>query len=250
MTTASLCIVKNEVDILPFTLPRMAAQVDRLYVADNGSTDGTRDLLDELARSLPLVVVARPGQFEDGRIFTDLANMAAARGAKWVLPHGADEVWWSPDGRLGDLLDGRPAGESVCWGLWHEHIRTGTDDPNETDPIRAMVWSNRAGTNPRMAVRWAPGASIKPGAHSVNHPRGMVGETLLRMCHYSIRDVGCLAKRAGYELPAGGQAGHWRKWSGILGMGGMAALEVVYEREWWADDPVAAKLTHCTGGVG
>jgi glycosyltransferase involved in cell wall biosynthesis len=54
-------MVKDEADVIEGTIRHMADEVDQLIVADNGSTDGTRDILDKLAIDLPLTRRRRPG---------------------------------------------------------------------------------------------------------------------------------------------------------------------------------------------
>src|SRR5262245_51477569 len=98
-------MVKDEADIIGFTVARMFGQVDEIIIADNGSTDGTRELLEQL----PVQLVDDPDPaYYQSRKMTDLAARAAAAGAEWVIPFDADEVWYSPFGRISDVLHGQP----------------------------------------------------------------------------------------------------------------------------------------------
>src|ERR1700756_1456169 len=45
-----LCLVKNEADILPETLTSALHWCDHIYVFDNGSNDGSWELVKELSR--------------------------------------------------------------------------------------------------------------------------------------------------------------------------------------------------------
>jgi glycosyltransferase involved in cell wall biosynthesis len=49
MKIHGLCMVKNEADVLRETLASALHWCDHIYVLDNGSTDGTWDLVKELA---------------------------------------------------------------------------------------------------------------------------------------------------------------------------------------------------------
>lgn len=82
--------VKDEADIIASTVTHMAAQVDRVIIADQMSTDGTRDIL----AGLPVTVIddAEPG-FHQSRIMTRLAQMAIDAAADFVVPFDADELW-------------------------------------------------------------------------------------------------------------------------------------------------------------
>ena len=99
-------LVRNEVDIVRMNLlHHLASGVDHILVADNGSTDGTLAILEELAATRRVHVISRPGAFYQAETATELAREAFLRGARWVLPIDADEFWHVPGGRLRDILD-------------------------------------------------------------------------------------------------------------------------------------------------
>jgi len=82
--------VRDEADIIATTVAHMAAQVDLVIVADQMSTDGTRDIL----AGLPVTVIDDPeAGFHQSRIMTRLALMAIDAGADFVVPFDADELW-------------------------------------------------------------------------------------------------------------------------------------------------------------
>jgi glycosyltransferase involved in cell wall biosynthesis len=99
-------MVRNERDILPVSLRyHLESGIDQILVADNGSTDGTAEILEEFAATKRVHVFARPGPFHQADTTTELAREAFLRGARWVLPIDADEFWHVPAGRLHDVLD-------------------------------------------------------------------------------------------------------------------------------------------------
>ena len=53
MKIHGLCVVKNEADIIEQTLRSAATWCDWIYVLDNGSSDGTWEKVQRLARGLP-----------------------------------------------------------------------------------------------------------------------------------------------------------------------------------------------------
>ena len=102
----AVMLVRNEVDIIRVNiLHHLAFGVDHILVADNGSTDGTSVILEELAETKRVHVISRPGAFYQAETATELAREAFLRGARWVLPIDADELWHVPVGRLRDILD-------------------------------------------------------------------------------------------------------------------------------------------------
>jgi glycosyltransferase involved in cell wall biosynthesis len=99
-------LVRNEVDIVRINLlHHLASGVDHILVADNGSTDGTAAVLEELAATRRVHVISRPGAFYQAETATELAREAFLRGARWVLPIDADEFWHVPGEHLREILD-------------------------------------------------------------------------------------------------------------------------------------------------
>ncbi len=87
-------IVRNEWDVIVFNLlHHLRLGLDRIHVADNGSTDGTQVLLETMSRIGPVSVTRHDGPFEQKRITNQLAQTARAMGAKWIVPIDADEFW-------------------------------------------------------------------------------------------------------------------------------------------------------------
>ena len=102
----AVMMVRNEADILRVNLLyHLASGIDHILAIDNGSTDGTADILDEFAATRRVHVFSRPGPFYQADATTEFAREAFLRGARWVLPIDADEFWHVPGGRLRDILD-------------------------------------------------------------------------------------------------------------------------------------------------
>lgn len=95
MKSAAIAIVRNAVDLAPLTaLHHWLIGVDRLWVVDNGSTDGTYEALKWLADRLPgFRVDSDPGPFNQAGMTNDLANALLREGFQTIIPFDADECW-------------------------------------------------------------------------------------------------------------------------------------------------------------
>ena len=249
MTTFGISMVRDEADVIEGTIRHMAGEVDWLLVADNGSTDGTREILGQLERQLPLTVVddPDPAYYQSAKM-TALAEKAYADGATWIVPFDADELWVAGD-RLRLILADRPDNETVCWAALHNHLRTAVDvaDP---DPFRSMVWRQRdPAPLSKVAVRWQPGAVIEQGNHGAQHPRGVVGVPALGVRHFPVRSAeqftrkslnGAAAYRAA-DLPAE-MGAHWRSYGNLVDRFGVDVLAEVFREHWWYLSPTDAGL--------
>jgi glycosyltransferase involved in cell wall biosynthesis len=238
----SICMVKDEADIIGESLRLMAREVDALIVADNASSDGTRDILADLTRELPLTVLDDPevGYFQS-RKMSALAARAAAAGADVVVPHDADERWYSPFGRLGDVLGDHPAA-SVFPAAVYDHVATGHDPAG--DPITRMGW-RRATPIPlaKVACRPLVPVVIHQGNHGADY--GATLDIGLVVRHFPYRSADQFIRKvrngsAAYaltDLPESVGA-HWRGYGRILEERGADALaDEVFRRHFWVADP-------------
>lgn len=249
MATAGVSMVKDEADIVAGTLLHMAEEVDFLLVADNGSTDGTREILAELADRLPLTVVDDPevGYFQSFKM-SRLAEQAACRGATWIVPFDADELWFAPQ-RISDLLADTDAG--IVEAALFNHIATALD-PSGPDPFRTMEWRQRSpGALPKVAFRWESGAEIHQGNHGVTIPSDPISAPGLEIRHFPMRSPEQLVRKArngaaayaATDLPEH-QGSHWRQYGQLLKRFGEEAMHDVFREHWWHLSPTDAGLVH------
>lgn len=244
MSTAAVSMVKDEADVLPATLEAMAAEVDFLVVADNGSTDGTRELLEQLQSSMPLVVLDDPevGYFQSAKM-SHLAGVAAALGAEWVVPFDADERWYSPFGPIADVLAAHP-GAAIAPAELFDHVPTAADEG--PTPLEAMIWRRReAAPLPKVACRPTAAVRIHQGNHGADYGSTIGGLLVVRHFPYRspeqfLRKVrNGAAAYAATDLPETDGA-HWRQYGAILDKRGPEVLlEEVFRRYFWSEDPEA-----------
>ena len=96
MRIHGICLVKNESDILRYFFRESMRWCDRIYVFDNGSTDTTWEVVNEIAAAHPQVIPAiHDGcPFDDalrGRIFRQFRADAAP--GDWWCRLDADELY-------------------------------------------------------------------------------------------------------------------------------------------------------------
>jgi glycosyltransferase involved in cell wall biosynthesis len=106
-----LLVARNEVDIIRTNvLYHLSLGLDRLLVVDNGSSDGTDQVLRELGKDPRVRWTRDEGLFYHGHIATELAREAFREGADWVVPIDADEFWHAPGGNFRGVLEESEAG--------------------------------------------------------------------------------------------------------------------------------------------
>jgi len=143
MTTAAVTMVRDEADIVEATVRHMLTQVDVVIVADNRSVDGTREILE----GLPVHLLNDPerGYYQSEKM-ARLAHMARVEhGADWVVPFDADEWWYSPHGRIGDVLEGIDA--------WPIYTTTSPPVSTPTGCRRCSRWAGVDGGR-RRCPKW------------------------------------------------------------------------------------------------
>jgi hypothetical protein len=249
--TYGISMVRNERDVVDGVVRHMAAEVDHLIIADNGSTDGTRDVLDQLARELPLTVVddPEPGYYQS-RKMSVLAALAGTAGATWVVPFDADEIWYSRHGRVADALALTPGNVAVA--RLYNHFATAVDPPGP-DPFRTMVWRQaQPGALPKVAFRWRNGATIHQGNHGVDLPGPRVEvPDVVELRHFPYRSVEQFAAKAlqgaaayaATDLPPD-QGAHWRLYAEAARRHGVEALHEHFRRHFWHFAPLDAGMVH------
>lgn len=239
MTTVAISIVKNAADIIGPIVSHMATQVDYVRVVDNGSTDGTRELLD----ALPCDVDDDPDPaWYQGQRMTILAHAARYDyAADWVVPFDADEWWYSPFGTVAEVCE-EAVNVSALSAAIYDHVPTGLD-PDEDDPTRAIGWRR---VEPCPLVKVAAVASqnltIWDGNHGVDfgrfHPRSLDGRLIVRHFPYRSADQFIAKARMGAAAMAATNlpesvGKHWRDYGRLTD----EQLREVFATHFYADDP-------------
>jgi hypothetical protein len=229
---------------------------------DNGSTDDSRKILERVGgeprgdrATLDIWDDPEPGYFQADKM-TAFAARAHAEGYDWFIPCDADEYWFSPFGRVADVLADLPEREPQALFLHAHllnHLVTDYDDVGEPNPFRRMGWRLvQANSLPKVACRTAPELRIGMGNHEAwtaglvhsNSPPTIDGQLIIHHFPWRSEDQfvrkitnGALAYAA-TNLPAQYGA-HWRGFGMPRDPGFEEAVRDWFRRYGYRADPEA-----------
>jgi len=216
---AAIMMVRNEAAIIADSVGHLLNNigVDRLYVADNGSTDRTYALLRSMAGHDPR---STPGPFHQPTIIRWMTEKAVEDGADCLLPNDADEFFWPDGAALRDLCAGTK-GEAgffleVCNFVQLDWIKRDWPGSLETmlfsakphgapheGPARVLggLPVVRACYMPELLLRATPDIHLQRGAHTATGLTGpLVAAPAGQLLHAPIRARDDLASRIKHAL--------------------------------------------------
>jgi len=238
MTLVMTLLVRDEADIVAANIRHhLALGVRHVVATDNGSTDGTIEILEEFARAGVLTLAHdRDDRFDQARITTAMAHLARDRfGAVWVLSNDADEFWVGP---LRPLLAETQANLIFCkranriapaeaeWSFAAARpLAIRPDAAARAELLRPVA--------PKVLVRAADLIALTQGCHNaeMRDPRPALARGML-IRHFPVRGRAHFRRKA----MAGGAAyarnaeldprlgAHWRRWHAEIAAGRFEAL--------------------------
>jgi hypothetical protein len=210
----AVAMVKNESDVIAATIDHLREQgVDGVLIADNGSTDGTRELLRARAGDGFLFVGDdhEPAYFQAPKM-RHLASWAVRAGADWIVPVDADEWWYGAHATLAETL--RAAQTPIVSAVIHNAFPA---PPTQDGAAPGWRVDRASARLEKIAYRAHPLAALHHGNHGVSRP-GRV-EQSLRILHFPWRSesqfrgkiaVGAEALRLTGPRVVGEGGDHWR----------------------------------------
>jgi glycosyltransferase involved in cell wall biosynthesis len=252
MTVVGISMVKDEADIVEYTVRHMLEQVDFVVVADNMSTDGTYEILKAMTgveswrRRLYVTRDENPAYYQSAKMTALAAWVHREFSARWVVPFDADEWWTSKWGRVADVLDDLPAAEGIATATLYDHVVTGADVGGELDPFKRIRWRRKLpGQFPKVAVRPVLAVTIEQGNHGAHYPRQeTTPNAVLEVRHFPYRSPEQMARKAvngkaaydATDLPET-EGQHWRDYGRLVEAGGVDAMREVFVQWFYANIP-------------
>jgi hypothetical protein len=175
MRAIAVACVKNEVDIVEAFVRHTLAYVDRMVVLDNGSQDGTCDVLRAMEKEgLSLDVVEDPsiGKYQAQRMTRLMREWAVGRyDADWVLALDGDEFLAIPQGS--PLIPDELNGDRPIPIPWRTYVPDEEDDASQPNPVlrirrrrAADQWELAKVMVPR-SLAALPQANLAQGNHEI-----------------------------------------------------------------------------------
>lgn len=256
-------ITRNEADVVRLSVLNLLRQgVDQVLILDNGSTDGTRECLRELARQAAVEWRPHDGHFRQNELATLLVREAFIRGADWVLPFDADEFWCAPGSTIRSVLEASNAG---CLEVQVVNfVQRRQQEVNAPDALLTMT--RRAGMAvgpidlnpafverrsiafvemlypPKWISRTSPALEVSWGNHSLNGAPQPAQSTEAIVClHAPLRSKAGLRQKVDGDRPLADiaeyleQAWHVKRWRRL-------AEEGCLDQEWAANSYVDNSL--------
>jgi hypothetical protein len=210
-------LVRNEADIVDAQIAfHLHAGVDLVIATDNGSSDGTTEILERYARAGHVHLLREPGEdMRQPEWVTRMARLAVTDyGADWVINSDADEFWWPRGGSLKDVLSLVPERYGVVRGCWRHFLPRPTDGHSFAERMivrlctPAFPGEKRTiyHAHQKVAHRADPAVVIEAGNHNAigRNLEPLRGWHPIEILHFSLRSVEQVAWK--------GQGG-WRRLS-------------------------------------
>lgn len=192
-------LARNEADIVDAQVAfHLNAGVDYVVAIDNGSDDGTTEILESYARDGHLDLTRDAGELRQSEWVTRLARRAATEfGADWIINSDADEFWWPRGGSFKDVLAAVPLRFGSVRGMWRHFAPRPEGDAFFAERMTVRVCNPGAEDNSPYSPRYKtahrahPEVTVLTGNHRALAPGldGLPGWYPIDVLHFPIRSL-------------------------------------------------------------
>jgi Glycosyl transferase family 2 len=183
-----LLLVRDEIDIIEQNIDfHLGLGIEHFVVTDNGSVDGTRDILADfqrrLGKSIVIIDDAEPVHHQSVRVDRMIQVAKKEFRPRWIISSDADEFWYPASGRYDSEIDGR---KNVLNCYWHNFLPRPNMPWQEFTDIGEMP-----GYHGRMSKTFCLARGLV-GMYKGNHesrsiPRVISRSDNIRVYHYPVR---------------------------------------------------------------
>ncbi len=190
MIVTAIMMVRNEQNILPISVGYLLnnVRVDRLIIADNGSTDSTVEILSRLSQidgRVRWTDVAGP--WHPAEVATGLAREAHRDGANWIIVNDADEFFFIEGRKFRDVFVSTNAGALILevrnfaqWSWVHsDHLHATEKMVFSASPVGDLASARRRVEGgeisflqikypPKLILRGSPSLVVHRGNHDAD----------------------------------------------------------------------------------
>jgi hypothetical protein len=208
-------LVRDEADIIDAQIAfHLHAGVDFIVATDNGSADGTREILESYAERGRLHLIEQQGEdMQQVEWVSRMARLAATDfGADWVINSDADEFWCSHGAPLKTVLAGVPRRFDTVRALMRNFVPRPEGERFFADRMNVRLVAGEA-IEPRHLVhpfhaqdkvlhRGHPDVTLSAGNHDARWPSSfdLRGFWHFEVLHFPMRTAEqCVAKWRNYE---------------------------------------------------
>jgi hypothetical protein len=192
-------LARNEADIIDAHVAfHLNAGVDFIVAIDNGSDDGTMEILESYARDGYVQLTRDEGELKQSDWVTRLARRAATDfGADWVINSDADEFWWPRGGSLKDVLSAVPAAFGSVRGMWRHFAPRPNGDEFFAERMTVRVLNPGAEDNSPYSPRFKAAHRADPNVEVLTGNHRALGRNLaplpgwypIDVLHFPIRSL-------------------------------------------------------------
>jgi hypothetical protein len=202
MKIFGICLIKNEADIIAYSLNRHSEWADKIFVYDNGSTDGTWEIVNELAKTNPKIVPfkqeAKP--FRDGlraEVFNAYKHLAND-GDWWCIRCDSDEFYVDdPRTLLPKVKKYHHVVKSLHfeYRLTHEDIEEYTFNKGVSELLNQIKYYHPKQTREIRFVKYRKGLEWPEGNYGFPKHKGIISPLNLRIKHFQYRSPEQIERR-------------------------------------------------------